>query len=676
VTSEQARERVHQLRELIAYHNRRYYVDDQPEISDAEYDQLVAELARLEAQFPDLRDALSPAERVGGEPSAQFQIVRFAKPVLSLNNVHSFEEFLDFRARIQEAVGSSEPLAFTGELKIDGLSVVLDYRDGRLVRAATRGDGERGEDVTDNVRQLSALPKVLTEPVTGQFRGEVYLARRQFERLNQERQAAGLSLFANPRNAAAGSLRQLDPAITRQRQLSLWVYEIRELSAWPAALDRQSAALTWLGRWGFPVEPHWQVLVDDRAVQAYIDQWLSPQARAALDFDIDGLVMKLDRLDWQQLLGATQKAPRWAVAYKFPPDEALTRVKDIVISVGRTGALTPTAELEPVWLAGTRVSRASLHNEDILRQLDVRIGDSVYVRKAGEIIPEVVRVERSLRPADAQPFVFPTTCPACGARVVRLAGESAHRCTGGLACPAQLRELLIHFASRDAMDIEGLGEKTVDLLLQAGLVRSLADLYRLTPDALRQLPRMGPVLADKLIQRIDRSRQNPLSRLIFGLGIRYVGAKGAQVLARHFGEMDALMAASEQDLMAVPDVGEQTAQSVRAFFEQPHNQAVIQDLKALGVNMTEPRETAAQLPWQGLTIVLTGTLSSMSRKQAQARIEALGGQVADSVSRRTTWVVAGDRPGSKREKANAYGIPVLSEQEFLDRLAKAAASVS
>jgi DNA ligase (NAD+) len=456
----------------------------------------------------------------------------------------------------------------------------------------------------------------------------------------------------------------------------LWVYEIRELSAWPAALDRQSAALTWLGRWGFPVEPHWQVLVDDRAVQAYIDQWLSPQARAALDFDIDGLVMKLDRLDWQQLLGATQKAPRWAVAYKFPPDEALTRVKDIVISVGRTGALTPTAELEPVWLAGTRVSRASLHNEDILRQLDVRIGDSVYVRKAGEIIPEVVRVERSLRPADAQPFVFPTTCPACGARVVRLAGESAHRCTGGLACPAQLRELLIHFASRDAMDIEGLGEKTVDLLLQAGLVRSLADLYRLTPDALRQLPRMGPVLADKLIQRIDRSRQNPLSRLIFGLGIRYVGAKGAQVLARHFGEMDALMAASEQDLMAVPDVGEQTAQSVRAFFEQPHNQAVIQDLKALGVNMTEPRETAAQLPWQGLTIVLTGTLSSMSRKQAQARIEALGGQVADSVSRRTTWVVAGDRPGSKREKANAYGIPVLSEQEFLDRLAKAAASVS
>ncbi len=676
MTSEQARERVHQLRELIAYHNRRYYVDDQPEISDAEYDQLVAELARLEAQFPDLRDALSPAERVGGEPSAQFQIVRFAKPVLSLNNVHSFEEFLDFRARIQEAVGSSEPLAFTGELKIDGLSVVLDYRDGRLVRAATRGDGERGEDVTDNVRQLSALPKVLTEPVTGQFRGEVYLARRQFERLNQERQAAGLSLFANPRNAAAGSLRQLDPAITRQRQLSLWVYEIRELSAWPAALDRQSAALTWLGRWGFPVEPHWQVLVDDRAVQAYIDQWLSPQARAALDFDIDGLVMKLDRLDWQQLLGATQKAPRWAVAYKFPPDEALTRVKDIVISVGRTGALTPTAELEPVWLAGTRVSRASLHNEDILRQLDVRIGDSVYVRKAGEIIPEVVRVERSLRPADAQPFVFPTTCPACGARVVRLAGESAHRCTGGLACPAQLRELLIHFASRDAMDIEGLGEKTVDLLLQAGLVRSLADLYRLTPDALRQLPRMGPVLADKLIQRIDRSRQNPLSRLIFGLGIRYVGAKGAQVLARHFGEMDALMAASEQDLMAVPDVGEQTAQSVRAFFEQPHNQAVIQDLKALGVNMTEPRETAAQLPWQGLTIVLTGTLSSMSRKQAQARIEALGGQVADSVSRRTTWVVAGDRPGSKREKANAYGIPVLSEQEFLDRLAKAAASVS
>ncbi|NMP22597.1 NAD-dependent DNA ligase LigA [Sulfobacillus harzensis] len=664
---EAAKERIEALRQVLDTYRRQYYLDNQSEVTDAEYDQLVHELEGLEKEFPEFRSISSPTETVGGGLSPEFKTVRFLKPVLSLGNLHSKEEFFEYARRVEGWLNKPGPLPWTMELKIDGLSVVLDYQEGRLLRAATRGDGLVGEDVTANVREIQAVPTRLNAPISGQFRGEVYLPRSRFAAINGDRAERGLPLFANPRNAAAGSLRQLDPAITRERGLAAFVYEIRELTQGPD-IERQSHALQALAEWGFSVEPHWRLCQTDEDVQAFIDTFLGE--RPPLDFDIDGLVVKLDRLDWQRELGATQKSPRWAMAYKFPPEEALTRVQDIVISVGRTGTLTPTAELEPVILAGTRVSRASLHNEDILRTLDVRIGDSVFVRKAGEIIPEVVRVETRLRPDDAVPFEFPKRCPACGGPVVRVPGESAHRCTAGLSCPAQLRESLIHFASRDAMDIEGLGEKTVDLLLESRLIGSVSDIYRLTLESLLTLPRFAEVSAEKLLQNIERSKSQPLARLIYGLGIRFVGERGGVTLARHFGHMHALMDASLEDLTAVPDVGPRTAESVRQFFDAPVNRAVIADLESLGVNMAQPRETSAEaLPLAGQTFVLTGTLSRLTRKEAAARLEALGAKVASSVSQSTNAVIYGEKPGFKLARARELGISTMDEQEFFAWLA-------
>ncbi len=667
---EAARARMETLREVLARYSHQYYILNASEASDAEYDQLARELEQLEREYPEYAVSDSPIRKVGGGISPDFKTVRFEKPVLSLGNLHSFEEFADYAGRVSQWLSEPEPLDWTVELKIDGLSIILDYVEGRLVRAATRGDGAVGEDVTANVKEIAAIPEALTEPVTGQFRGEVYMPRSQFARLNEDRLSRGLGMFANPRNAAAGSLRQLDPEVTRERGLSAFIYEIRELAEGPA-IERQSMALQRLKAWGLPVESHWRLCRQADDVRAFINQYETE--RPPLDFDIDGLVIKLDRVDWQERLGATQKTPRWAMAYKFPPEEALTRIRDIVISVGRTGTLTPTAELEPVLLAGTRVSRASLHNEDILRELDVRVGDSVFVRKAGEIIPEVVRVERSLRPPDAMPFVFPPRCPACGSEVVRVPGESAHRCTAGLTCPAQLRESLIHFASRDAMDIEGFGEKTVDLLLENGLVHSVSDIYRLDRASLLALPRFAEVSAEKLLQNILRSKDQPLSRLVYGLGIRFVGERGAITLAQHFGTMQGLMSSSEADLIAVPDVGPRTAESVRQFFDAPVNRRIVEELQGLGVNMEEPRgQNVDRGPLAGQTFVLTGTLSTMTRKEAQARLEALGAHVASSVSASTTAVIYGEKAGSKLERAQALGILRMQEQEFLQWLANQA----
>lgn len=664
---EAARERIERLRQILAQYSHQYYVLNASEVSDAEYDQLVRELTELEQHFPEFASPDSPTERVGGAAAADFKTVRFEKPVLSLGNLHSFAEFEEYAARVSQWVGEPDPLEWTAELKIDGLSIILDYVDGTLMRAATRGDGAVGEDVTANVREIATIPKTLTEPVSGQFRGEVYMPRSHFAAVNQSRLEKGLVPFANPRNAAAGSLRQLDPLITRERQLKAFIYEIRDLKNGPS-FERQSDALRLLDAWGFPVEDHWQLCRAHEEVAAFIDRF--EKQRPPLDFDIDGLVLKLDRHDWQERLGATQKTPRWAMAYKFPPEEALTRVRDIVISVGRTGTLTPTAELEPVLLAGTRVSRASLHNEDILRELDVRIGDSVFVRKAGEIIPEVVRVEKRLRPPGTEVFQFPTQCPACGTPVVRIPGESAHRCTAGLTCPAQLRESLIHFASRDALDIEGIGEKTVDLFLESGLVRSVPDLYRLTLESLLELPRFAEISAEKLLQSVQRSKGQPLSRLIYGLGIRFVGERGALTLAQHFGAMEALREAGMEALTAVADVGPRTAESVRQFFDASVNGRIVDDLASLGLNMREP--TAKVMtggPLLGQTIVLTGTLASMSRKQAAEQVQSLGGRVASAVSASTTLVIYGENPGSKLQKAEQLGISRMDEKEFLDWLA-------
>ncbi len=662
---EQARQRIEKLRVLLDQYSRQYYVEDAPAIPDAEYDELTAELANLEAEFPELASLDSPTEKVGGMASTEFKTVRFEKPVLSLGNLHSFEEFVEYQSRVSQWLGESGPLVWTAELKIDGLSIILDYVRGRLRRASTRGDGLVGEDVTANVRAIAAIPQTLTQPVTGQFRGEVYLSRTRFESLNHQRQSQGIVPFANPRNAAAGSLRQLDARITGERGLSAFIYEVRDIA--DVLIERQSQALGFLAQWGFPVESHWQVCRTLEDVRKYIERF--QQQRPPLDFDIDGLVFKLDSSVWQTQLGATQKTPRWAMAYKFPPAEALTRVRDIVISVGRTGTLTPTADLDPVLLAGTRVSRASLHNEDILRALDVRVGDNVFVRKAGEIIPEVVRVESKLRPPEAVPFVFPHTCPACGAPVERIPGESAHRCTNGLGCPAQLRESLIHFASRDAMDIEGLGEKTVDLLLESGLIHAVQDIYRLTRADLMALPRFQELSSENLVSSIERSRSRPLSRLLYGLGLRFVGERGAKTLADCFGTMDALEKADLAELQEVPDIGPRTAESIVQFFATPINREIVRDLARLGVNMAEPIVGNQKRPLDGHTYVLTGTLSTMTRREAELRLSALGAKVTGSVSEKTTAVIYGESPGSKLAKARQLGVSQMNEQEFLQWVA-------
>ncbi|MCY0880555.1 MAG: NAD-dependent DNA ligase LigA, partial [Firmicutes bacterium] len=497
----------------------------------------------------------SPTQRVGGAVRAGFESVIFDQPVLSLANAYSLDDLAEFVQRVQQALDDEE-IDYVCELKIDGLSTVITYDHGRLVQAATRGDGHAGENVTANVRAVSAIPETLNEPVSMEIRGEIYMPRSVFERVNQERAQSGLALFANPRNAAAGSLRQLDPAVTAQRGLQAFFYQIRHIDA-AHGVSSQEETLRQLKKWGLPVEPHWQVAHTIDEMAKFIETW--QEGRQTLDFDTDGLVMKVNAVRDQERLGATQKVPKWAIAYKYPPEEALTVVRDIQINVGRTGVLTPTAVLDPVRLSGTMVSRASLHNADIIAQRDVRIGDFVYVRKAGEIIPEVVRVVKELRPAGAMPFVFPDHCPVCGADVVRLPGESAIRCTGGMTCPAQLRESLIHFASRDAMDIDGLGEKTVDELLAHHLVHSAADIYRLQVEDLLALDRFADVSAQKLIEAITASKKRPLDRLLYGLGIRFVGQRVARILADHYGMLDALMAADEEELTAIEDIGARIA---------------------------------------------------------------------------------------------------------------------
>ncbi|WP_053957894.1 NAD-dependent DNA ligase LigA [Sulfobacillus thermosulfidooxidans] len=665
--------RIKELRESIAYHNHRYYDLDQPEITDAEYDALVQELMRLEEQYPQFKSTESVINQVGGQVNPAMGVVSFSPPVLSLNNVHNADELHEFYYRVGQMLAEDTP-KFTCELKIDGLSVVIRYQNGKLVQAATRGDGLSGEDVTQNVRVIRTIPQILHQPVSFEIRGEVYMPRSAFMALNAKREEEGQSVFANPRNAAAGSLRQLDPAVTASRELSAFFYQIRQWNQandFSSQITTQHQALEFLRTVGLPVEPHFAYCENFDEIMDYVREW--DNNRHTLDYDTDGLVIKLDDLSKQAILGETQKAPRWAVAYKFPPEEVLTEVLAIEISVGRTGVLTPTAILKPVHVAGTTVSRASLHNEDIIRERDVRVGDYVFIRKAGEIIPEVVRVEKTLRPPHTVPFEFPKKCPACGSDVVRLPGEAAYRCTGGMACPAQLREALIHFASRDAMDIEGMGEKTVDLLLNAGLIKRVDDIYRLKEEDLLQLPRFGKLSAKKLAQSIEQSKSRSLSRLIFALGMRYVGQRVASLLASHFGSMERLEAAPYEDLLAIPDVGERIADSVVTFLSQPLNKEVIANLKSLGLNMIDDTVSSDQNSTQkvlsGQSIVVTGSFVQMPRKNLEAWIAQLGGKVASSVSSRTAMVIAGDKPGSKLEKAKELQVPILSEQEFYERMA-------
>ncbi len=647
---------IRELREELTRHSAAYYDLDAPTISDFEYDALMRRLEDLEARHPETVTPDSPTQHVGGHHSEKFSSVRHAVPLESLTDVFSYTELDDFIARTNAALET--PPVYSVEPKIDGLSMALEYRNGIFWQGATRGDGTTGEDVTENLRQLRNLPQKLKDaPERLIVRGEVYMAREVFGELNRRREIGGEPLLANPRNAAAGSMRQLDPRVTRERMLDIILFNI-QLTSGPMPASH-AAALDYLASLGFYVVPH-ACFADAAGCRAEVAR--IGETRESYPFDIDGAVIKVNDFGQRAFLGSTSKAPRWATAYKYPPEEKPTVVRDIAAQVGRTGVLTPRATVEPVRLAGTTVTSATLHNQDFVDKLDVRVGDTVIVRKAGEIIPEVLRVDLSKRPERTTPYRLPTVCPECGAPVVRDADGAAMRCTGA-ECPAQLLRNLVHFASREAMDIEGLGVSVAESLVDAGLVKTPADLYSLDAQSVAALDRMGTKSAEKLIAEIEKSKQQDLSRLICAFGIRQVGQKAAKVLARTFGTLEAVEKASLLELMAVADVGPVTADNVTAFLASPQAQHQIGLLRAAGVNMRS-REQQTDNRFLGKTFVLTGALQRYTREEAGALIEAFGGKVSSSVSAKTTYVVAGENAGSKLTKAQQLGIPVLTEDEF------------
>lgn len=664
----QAEQRIQLLREQLEEHNYRYHVLDAPSISDAEYDRKMAELLKLEAEYPDLVTPDSPSLKVGGEPLPYFEKVEHRSPMLSLGNAFSFDDLKDFDDRIRRLSGR-ESIDYVCELKIDGLAVSIRYENGVMVRGATRGDGRTGENITQNLKTIRSLPLRLREPVTLEVRGEAFLPKREFERINAVKEERGEALFANPRNAAAGSLRQLDPKLAAARALDIFLYGIGEMEGANIS-PTHSASLDLLQKLGLKVNPERVTVKGIDDVMDFADHWR--EHRMELGYEIDGIVIKVDELALREQLGFTAKSPRWAIAYKFPAEEGVTVLRGIAINVGRTGAVTPTAELDPVTLAGTTVKRASLHNEDFIREKDIMIGDHVIVKKAGDIIPEVVGVLTEHRTGEETPYSMPTECPECGSELVRLQGEVALRCINP-QCPAQTREGIIHFVSRGAMNIEGLGEKVVTQLFQAKLVRGPADLYDLREEDLLPLERMGKKSVENLLNAIEASKQNSLERVLFGLGIRFVGAKGAQVLAAHFKDIDSLMEAERGELEAIPEVGPKMAESIVAYFETAEVRETIHRLKQAGVNLTykglDPvRTVAADTPFAGKTVVLTGTLQSMSRREAGTRIEALGGKVTNSVSTNTDMLIAGAKAGSKLKKAQDLGVRVVDEEELLSLL--------
>jgi len=668
-TAADAAARAAALRAEIARHDHAYYVLDAPTIPDAEYDRLFRELQAIERAYPALRSADSPTQRVGGKALAQFAAVRHRVPMLSISTETDTEASgaFAFDARVRRALGLDEDdaaVAYAAELKFDGLAISLRYEDGVLVQAATRGDGETGEDVTSNVRTVKAIPlRLLGEaPPVLEVRGEIYLRRDDFERLNARRAEAGEKIFVNPRNAAAGSIRQLDPGIAARRPLSFYAYGLGEVAGWTLPATH-TEVLDALAAFGLPVCGHRAQVRGAEGLAAFHAR--IGALRDTLPFDIDGVVYKVDTLALQQQLGFVTREPRWAVAHKYPAQEAVTLLRDIEVQVGRTGALTPVARLEPVFVGGVTVTNATLHNQDEIDRKDVRIGDWVIVRRAGDVIPEVVAPILERRGGELPRFVlldrFPT-CPVCGSHVVRGEDEAVARCTGGLFCPAQRKQALLHFAGRRAMDIEGLGDKLVDQLVDAAIVKTPVDLYRLGVLALANLERMGEKSAQNLLMAIEKSRGTTLARFIFALGIRNVGEATARDLARHFGKLDALIAADVDALQQVPDVGPIVAKCIAEFFAEPHNREVIEQLRAAGVHWAEgePQGSVAGA-LAGKTFVLTGTLPTLSRDEAKARIEARGGKVAGSVSKKTHYVVAGAEAGSKLDKAQALGLAILDE---------------
>jgi len=685
----EAEKRIQTLRRAIAQHNQHYYVQDAPQISDAQYDALMRELQALEDAHPQWASGDSPTRRVGAAPSSAFASVRHALPMLSLNNAFAAEEIQAFDKRIREhllaagLLAEGEQVAYSAEYKFDGTAISLRYENGRLVQAATRGDGQTGEDVTHNVRTIRSIPLVLGEgvgaaldagshppvPALLEVRGEVLMYREDFEALNQAQQARQEKIFVNPRNAAAGSLRQLDASITAQRPLRFMAYGWGECSQTPLPLTH-AAMLDRLAQLGLPVNTDRRVV---HGAQGLLDFYGAAQGRRnTLPFEIDGVVYKVNAMAAQQVLGFVSRAPRFAIAHKFPAQEEMTQLLDIEVQVGRTGAITPVARLKPVFVGGVTVTNATLHNEDEVRRKDVLIGDTVVVRRAGDVIPEVVGSVVELRPPDARAFVMPQRCPVCDSAIVRLEGEAISRCTGGLYCAAQRRQSLSHAVSRNALDIEGLGEKLIEQLVDSGRVASIADLFTLRTEELMAFPRMGQKSADNLMAALERARRPRLSQLLFALGIRHVGRSTARDLAQHFGSIAAVMQADEADLLQVRDVGPAVASSIARFFAESHNREIIAKLQAAGVQaQPEPEPSASQqgLRLTGKTLVLTGTLPTLSRDNASRLILAAGGKVSGSVSSKTAWVVAGEAAGSKLERALQLGIPVLDEAGLLALLA-------
>ncbi|WP_176560367.1 NAD-dependent DNA ligase LigA [Brevibacillus dissolubilis] len=663
----QAEAKIKELRETIEKHNRLYHVEDNPQITDQEYDQLVRDLKSLEERFPELITPDSPTQRVGGEPLPFFVKVEHKTPMLSLGNAFGADDLRDFDRRVRQGLGN-QTVRYVCELKIDGLAVSLRYENGLFVRGATRGDGSVGEDITQNLKTIRTIPLRLARPVTIEVRGEAYMSKQAFEKLNKERAEKGEALFANPRNSAAGSLRQLDPKIAASRQLDIFVYGIGEVEG--ERIESHSEGLNTLEELGFAVNKERRVFDDIEELISFVETWT--EKRPTLPYEIDGMVIKVDSYAQQQELGFTAKSPRWATAYKFPAEEAVTQLIDIELSVGRTGVVTPTAILNPVSLAGTTVKRASLHNEDIIREKGLMIGDHVVVKKAGDIIPEIVNVLPERRTGEERPFEMPTECPDCGSELVRLEDEVALRCLN-TDCPAIIREGLAHFVSRTAMNIEGLGEKVVAQLFAEGFIKSVADLYYLHDrrEDLLKLERMGEKSVDNMLASIEASKDNSVERLIFGLGIRLVGAKAAKVLAEEFGHLDKIMEATEEQLIQIDEIGPKMADSIVAYFQLEQVKDLIEHFRQAGVNFEYKGlrvEAGADLPLSGKVAVVTGTLASMSRGEAEEKLTLLGAKVTGSVSKKTDLLVAGEKAGSKLEKAEKLGIKIMDEEAFLKLL--------
>ncbi len=651
------KERIDELTQLLNQANYEYYVLDTPTMPDFEYDKLLRELEELERAYPDLTREDSPTARVGGAAVSKFDKVEHAVPLMSLQDVFSMEELREFLDKIWQAVPGA---AFTVEPKVDGLSVALEYVDGKFVRGATRGDGSVGEDVTENLKTIRSIPMTLTgAPNHLIVRGEVFMPKKSFEKLNAIQEQEGKPLFANPRNAAAGSLRQLDPKIAAKRGLDILIFNVQ--LAETVRFETHGQSLEYLKNLGFKVIDYKVLTSADEICQQILS---IDESREQLTCDIDGAVIKVDDLNLRTQLGATAKFPRWAAAYKYPPEVKPSIVEEIIVQVGRTGVLTPKAVVRPVRLAGTTVTNATLHNQDFISQRDIRVGDTVHIRKAGEIIPEILEVDFSKRPDGTVPYRLPSACPICGAPTKKDEDGAFLRCTG-VECPAQLTRNIAHFVSRDAMDIEGLGSAIVDALIEKGFLKTPADIYSITLEQMKSLWSKGDVAAKKLLKAIEDSKQQDVSRLIYALGIRQVGAKTGKVLARVFGNLDSLMKASTEELEQVNDIGTVTAQSIKDWFDQPQSQSMIAKLRNAGVNFQSKRQIT-DTRFSGMTFVLTGALSKFTREEATELIELYGGKASGSVSKKTTYVVVGENAGTKARKARELGIPILSEEQFLE----------